>query len=355
MNVITARQDVESGAVVEWLSHLQRAPDNIVYLIDGIPPPEVSTSPSYVPFAAVRSIFEEYKLVRKYSMCKGLLWLTSLSKVGIGKLPDRDGNQPPSTVVLFGVPAFQNEKVLGAAIFLNQEANIESLRTGRPIVNGPEIIERAKMQGQILTRGGTLANTFNHLAASRSQGLPSAPGLGQGPLGTPHQLMGGLNMGSMNPDAAAILARLQASGVPSNIPLNMTAPLANRGPFPLAGGQPAPTNPSLGLMNGHNPNLNLAANSSATGYSMGGHQLSILDAQNLLTGLRDGRLSRDNVRPEVLAFLLNRTAAQRNQMAANGMGGNMGALGGGAGMGGMGGAGMNGMNGLGGMGGFGGI
>lgn len=65
MNVITARQDVESKAVVEWLSHLERAPDNIVYLIDGTPPPEISSSPSYVPFAAVRGIFEEYKLVSK--------------------------------------------------------------------------------------------------------------------------------------------------------------------------------------------------------------------------------------------------------------------------------------------------
>ena len=65
MNVITARQDVESKAVVEWLSHLERAPDNIVYLIDGVPPPEISSSPSYVPFAAVRGIFEEYKLVSK--------------------------------------------------------------------------------------------------------------------------------------------------------------------------------------------------------------------------------------------------------------------------------------------------
>jgi hypothetical protein len=84
----------------------------------------------------------------------------------------------------------------------------------------------------------------------------------------------------------------------------------------------------------------------------------MLDAQNILAGLREGRVSRDSLRPEVIAFLQNRSAAQRNQMAANGMGGNMGALGGGAngtGMGGMGGAATGGMNGLGGMGGFGGI
>lgn len=69
--MITARQDVESKAVVEWLSHLDRAPSNIVYLIDGTPPPEVSALPSCVPFAAVRAIFEEYKLVRKDRTRKG--------------------------------------------------------------------------------------------------------------------------------------------------------------------------------------------------------------------------------------------------------------------------------------------
>lgn len=277
-------------------------------------------------------------------------------KVGIGKLPDQDGNQPASTVVLFGVPAFQNE-VLGAAIFLNQDANLESLRTGRPIVNGPEIIERAKAQSQGFTRA-PLANPLNHLAAPRNQGLPSLPGLVQGPLGAP-QLMGsslqqhnstntGLPMG-LHPNAAAILARLRASGVASNIPPHlMNTLLANGGAFPPAGGQQlAPTNPGLGLMNS-NPNTNPPPNPPPTVLSVGPHPLTMLDAQNILAGLREGRVSRDNIRPEVLAFLYNRSAAQRNQMAANGMGGNMGALGGGAG-----GNGMGGMNGLGGMGGFG--
>lgn len=279
-------------------------------------------------------------------------------KVGIGKLPDQDGNQPASTVVLFGVPAFQNE-VLGAAIFLNQDANLESLRTGRPIVNGPEIIERAKAkaQGQVLTRA-PLANPLNHLAAQRNQGLSSVPGLGQGSLGAP-QLMGsslqqhnsmntGLPMG-LHPNAAAILARLRASGVASNIPPNlMNTLLANGSAFPPAGGQQlAPTNSSLGLMNS-NPNPNPPPNPPPTGFSLGPHPLTMLDAQNILAGLREGRVSRDSLRPEVLAFLYNRSAAQRNQMAANGMGGNMGGLGGGAG-----GTGMGGMNGLGGMGGFG--
>jgi hypothetical protein len=358
MNVITARQDVESKAVVEWLSHLERAPDNIVYLIDGTPPPEISSSPSYVPFAAVRNIFEEYKLVSKELYAPGFI-VTDLSfKVGIGKLPDQDGNQPASTVVLFGVPAFQNE-VLGAAIFLNQDANLESLRTGRPIVNGPEIIERAKMQGQTLARG-PLANPLNHLAAPRNQGLSSIPVLGQGSLGAP-QLMGGasqqqqhnsMNTGlpmGLHPNAAAILARLRASGVTGSIPPNlMTSLLANGGAFPQAGGQqPAPTNPGLGLING-NPNPNPPTNPPPTGFSLGPHPLSMLDAQNILAGLREGRVSRESLRPEVLAFLYSRSAIQRNQMAANGMGGNMGALGGGAG-----GNGMGGMNGLGGMGGFG--
>jgi len=362
MNVITARQDVESKAVVDWLSHLERAPDNIVYLMDGTPPPEISSSPSYVPFATVRNIFEEYKLASKELYAQGFIVTDIALKVGIGKLPDREGNQPASTVVLFGVPAFQNE-VLGAAIFLNQDANLESLRTGRPIINGPEIIERAKMQAQILARG-PLANPFNHLAAPRNQGLLSAPGLGQGTLGAP-QMMGGatqlhnpMNSGlpmSPNPNAAAILARLRASGVTSNIPPNLAATFG--GAFPPVGGQqPAPTNPGLGLING-NPNPNLAANPPPTGFSIGPHPLTMLDAQNILAGLREGRVSRDNLRPEVLAFLYNRNAAQRNQVAANGMGGNMGALGGGAGgngMGGMGGAAPGGMNGHGGMGGFGG-
>ena len=358
MNVITARQDVESKAVVEWLSHLERAPDNIVYLIDGTPPPEISSSPSYVPFAAVRGIFEEYKLVRRELYAPGFI-VTDLSlKVGIGKLPDQDGNQPASTVVLFGVPAFQNE-VLGAAIFLNQDANLESLRTGRPIINGPEIIERAKAQGQILTRG-PLATPLNHLAAPRNQGLSSVPGLGQGSLGAP-QLMGGasqqhnsMNTGlpmGLHPNAAAILARLRASGVTSNIPPNlMNTLLANGGAFPPAGGQQLaarPTNPGLGLIHG-NPNPSPPTNPPPTGFSLGPHPLSMLDAQNILAGLREGRVSRDSLRPEVLAFLQNRSTIQRNQMAANGMGGNMGGLGGGAG-----GTGMGGMNGLGGMGGFG--
>lgn len=297
-------------------------------------------------------------------MCNGLLRLTSLSKVGIGKLPDRDGNQLASTVVLFGVPAFQNNEVLGAAIFLNQDANLESLRTGRPIINGPEIIERAKMQGQILTRGPP-ANAFNHLAAPRTQGLPSTPGLGQGSLGAP-QPMGGatqphnpMNTGrpmALNPNAAAILARLRASGVPNNIPPNLMATLlANGGAFPPAGGQPAPTNPGLGLIN---PNPNPATNPPPTGFSLGPQPLSMLEAQNIITGLSMGRISTDSLRPEVIAFLRRRNAAQRNQMTANGMGGNMGGLGGGAsgnGMGGMGGAATGGMNNLGGMGGFGGI
>lgn len=357
MNVITARQDVESKAVVEWLSHLDRAPDNIVYLIDGTPPPEISSSPSYVPFAAVRNIFEEYKLVSKGLYAPGFIVTDLPLKVGIGKLPDQDGNLPASTVVLFGVPAFHNE-VLGAAIFLNQEANLESLRTGRPIINGPEIIERAKAQGQMQTRG-SLANSFNHPASQRNQGLSSAPGLGQGSLGAP-QLMGNASQQyntmntrlpiGMNPNAAAILARLRESGVTSNIPQNlMTTLLANGGAFPPAGGQQlAPTNHSLGLINS-NPNPNPPANLPPTGFSVGPHSLSMLDAQNILTGLREGRVSRDSLRPEVLAFLYNRSAVQRNQMAANGMGGNMGGLGGGVG-----GNGMGGMNGFGGMGGFGG-
>src|SRR5258706_4288732 len=353
MNVITARQGVESKAVVEWLSHLERAPDNIVYLIDGTPPPEISSSPSYVPFAAVRSIFEEYKLVSKELYAPGFIVTDLLLKVGIGKLPDQDGNQPASTVVLFGVPAFHNE-VLGAAIFLHQDANLESLRTGRPIINGPEIIERAKTFGH----RGSIANTFNHPAAQRNQGLPSVPGLGQGPLGAP-QLMGGasqqhnsmntrLPMG-LNPNAAAILASLRDSGVTSNIPQNLMATLlVNGGAFPQTGGQQlAPTNPGLGLMNG-NPNPNPPANLPPTGFSVGPHSLTMLDAQNILTGLREGRVSRDSLRPEVLAFLYNRGTVQRNQMAPNGMGGNMGGLGGGAG-----GTGMGGMNGLRGMGGFG--
>lgn len=281
-----------------------------------------------------------------------------LSKVGIGKLPDREGTKPTSTVVLFGVPAFQNNEVLGAAIFLNLDANLESLRTGRPIVNGPEIIERAKVRGQILTNGPP-ANAFNHPAAPRTQGIPSTPGLGQGALGALPQLMGGatqphnpMNTGlpmAINPNAAAILARLRASGVPGNIPPNlMAALLTNGGVFPPAGGQLAPTNPSLGLMNG-NPNPNPAMNPPPTNFSVGRHPLSMLDAQNIITGLREGRLSSDSLRPEVLALLQRRNAAQRSQMAANGMGGNMGALGGANGTG------MGGMNGLGGMGGFGGI
>lgn len=255
------------------------------------------------------------------------------------------------------MPAFQNEKVLGAAIFLSQDANLESLRTGRPIVNGPDIIERAKSQGQILTRRPP-TNAFNHPAAPRNQGPPSTPGLVQGPLGVPPPIGGATQPhnlilpAGLNPNAAAILARLRASGVPSNIPPNIMATLmANGGAFP-PGGQPASTNPGLGLMNG-NPNPNPAANPSSTGYSVGGHTLSMLDAQNIIAGLRDGRVSRDSLRPDVLAFLSNRSAAQRNQMAANSMGGNMGALGGGAGSTGMGGAAPNGMNGLGGMGGFG--
>ena len=217
------------------------------------------------------------------------------------------------------------------------------------------------MRGQLLTRA-PLSNPFNHLTAPRNQGLPSTPGLGQDPLGIPPQLMGsatqphnamntGLHM-ALNPNAAAILARLRASGVPSNIPPNLMATfLANGGAFPPAGGQPAPTNPSLGSING-NPNGNLTANPLPAGFNVGPHPLSMLDAQNILIGLREGRLTRESLRPEVLAFL-TRNAAQRNQMAANGMGGNMGALGGPGGMGGMGGAGTGGMNGLGGMGGFG--
>jgi len=261
------------------------------------------------------------------------------------------------------VPAFQNNEVLGAAIFLNQDANLESLRTGRPIVNGPEIIERAKMQGQILTRG-LLANPFNHLTAPRNQGLPSTPGIGQDPLGAPLQLIGNatqqhnsMNTGlpmTLNPNAAAVIARLRASGVPSNIPPNLMATfLANGGAFQPAGGQPAPTNANLGLING-NPNPNPAANPLPAGFNVGPHPLSLLDAQNILVGLREGRLTRESLRPDVLAFLHSRGVAQRNQMAANGMGGNMGALGGagGTGMGG-GGAATGGMNGLGGMGGFG--
>lgn len=253
------------------------------------------------------------------------------------------------------MPAFQNNEVLGAAIFLNQDANLESLRTGQPIVNGPEIIERAKMRGQTLTHA-PLANPFNHLTAPRNQGLPSTPGLGQGPpqlMASATQPYNSMNTGlpvALNPNAAAILARLRASGVPSNIPPNLMATfLANGGAFPPAGGQPAPTNPSLGLING-NPNPNPA------GFNVGPHPLSMLDAQNILVGLREGRLTRESLRPEVVAFLHNRGIAQRNQMAANGMGGNMGALGGGpsgTGMGGMGGAATGGMNGLGGMGGFG--
>lgn len=361
MNVITARQDVESKAVVEWLSHLERAADNIVYLIDGTPPPEISSSPSYVPFAAVRSTFEEYKLVSKELYATGFIVTDLPLKVGIGKIPDQDGNQPASTVVLFCVPAFRNE-VLGAAIFLNQDANLESLRGGRSIINGPEIIERAKSQGQLLTRGSLanppLANPFNHLAAQRNQGVPSVPGLGPGSLGAP-QLMGSVSqqhnsmntrlpMG-LNPNAAAILASLRDSGVTSNIPPNLMATfLANGGTFPPTGGQQlAPTNPGLGMMNSNpNHNPNPPANLPPTGFSVGPHSLSMLDAQNILTGLREGRVSRDSLRPEVLAFLYNRGTAQRNQMALNGMGGNMG--------GGAGGTGMGGMNGLGGMGGFGG-
>jgi hypothetical protein len=303
MNVITVRQDIESKAVPEWLGHLERAPDNMVYLIDGTPPPEISSSPSYVPFAAVRNIFEEYKLVSKELYAPGFIVTDLIFEVGIGKLPDQDGNQPASTVVLFSIPAFQNE-VLGAAIFLNQDADLESFRTGRPIVNGPEIIERAKMQGQTLTRG-PLANPLNHLAAPRNQGLSSVPVLGQGSLGAP-QLMGGASQqhNSMNtglpmgphPNAAARLARLRANG----------------DAFPQAGGQqPAPTNPCLGLING-NPNPNPPTNPPQTGSSLGPHPLPMLDAQNILAGLREGRVSRESLRPEVLAFLYSRSAIQRN-------------------------------------------
>jgi hypothetical protein len=177
-------------------------------------------------------------------------------------------------------------------------------------------------------------------------------------MGGAAQPHGPMNMGlpiGLNPNAAAILARLRASGVPSNIPPNVMATLlANGGTFP------PPANPSLGPVNG-NPNPNPAANPVPTGYSVGPHPISMLEAQNIVAGLREGRLSGQGLRPEVIAFLQSRNAAQRNGMTANGMGGNMGALGGGpggtgmGGMGGMGGAATSGMNGLGGMGGFGSI
>jgi len=71
------------------------------------------------------------------------------------------------------------------------------------------------------------------------------------------------------------------------------------------------TNPDLGWING-NSNPSPPTNHSPTGFRLGPKPLSKFEAQNILARPRDGGVSRDSLRPEILAFLLNRSAIQRD-------------------------------------------
>ena len=61
-----------------------------------------------------------------------------------------------------------------------------------------------------------------------------------------------------------------------------------------------------------NSNPSPPTNPPPTGFRPGPKPLSKFEAQNILAGSRDSRVSRDSLRPEILAFLLNRSATQRN-------------------------------------------